>query len=406
MSSVGNVVELSYPDVILRQFDTEATEVKAEHKTDLLNLQQIFWIAFHSIDQQIDLFLTSNSQKDTAIPHKDSTTSTVPVVPNTPVPTRSRGLRGAASLPSSTKNIKASLSAYSTQNINATPTSRFLSPSLLYQTLSTAQLQAKASITSILPVTMKTSANTLLHIFGAWLFEACIWKYNECLNEFTSPPTHNDALISPSQIAMKVFDSQSQCLKKFEAGRAEAFSALCKIFCRQPCKTPIKPEYLSRFYASMIRGLSFQRYTCTGEVVTKIIEEGNDLLRIDLPVSSILLPHFLNMLETILPLDKPPFACNFTPSKSLESLRAKAINILSSMICFPLHFQHLPIIDLSRFVSQERLFHTDDIEIAPQGCHITYLSLRDRITKLLFDAIFKERDAINICTLLSLLQGQ
>ncbi|KAI6659313.1 Ral GTPase-activating protein subunit beta isoform X8 [Oopsacas minuta] len=399
LHTIGNVVELSYPDVILRQFDNEATELAEEHKPDLTNLPTIFWIALHSIDQQVDLFLSSTSPKEQVLFQKDSTAGQ-PVISITPAANRPKALRGAASLPSSTKNIKASsLSSQSTQNINATPTPRFLSPTLLSQTLSTAQLQAKASITCMLPVTMRTSANTLLHIFGAWLFEACVWKYNDCLAVFTSASTHVDVRITPSQIAMKVFESQSQCSKRFEAGRAEAFSALCKIFCRQPCKTTIRPEYLSRFYASMIRGLSFQPYICTGEVVSKILEEGSDLFRIDLQVSSILLPHFLGMLETILPLEKPPFACKLTP-KIIATLRGRAINILSSIICFPLHFQHLQITDLSRFVTQGKRYQN---EIDPQT-HMTYLSLRDRITKLVFDAILKENDAINICTLLSILQ--
>ena len=398
-------MELSYPDVILRQFDKDPPKIIDEFKSDLSNLPTIFWIALHSIDQQVDLFLSNLSPKESSLFQKDSTSGAPPVISTTPVGSRPKTLKVAASVPSSTKNLKASsLSAHSNQNINAAPTSRFLSPALLSQSLSTAQLQAKASITSILPIAMRTSANTLLHIFGAWLFEACVWKYNESLSIFNTNSYYDDSSTSPSQVAMKVFESQSQCSKKFETGRAEAFSALCKIFCRQPCRTSIKPEYLARFYASIIRGLSFQPYICTGEIVSKILEEGSDLLRIDLQVSSILLPHFLNMLETVLPLDKPPFACKLSP-KIISTIRARAINILSSMVCFPLHFQHLPISDLSRYVYQGVRSHTD-AESQVHGSHVTYLSLRDRITKLVFDAICKEQDTNNICNLLSILQGK
>ena len=396
-------MELSYPDVILRQFDKDPPKVIEEFKSDLTNLPTIFWIAFHSIDQQVDLFLSNLAPKESSLFQKDSTSGVPPVTSTTPVGNQPKTLKTAASLPLSSRNIKASsLSAHSSQNINATPTSRYLQPTLSSQSLSTAQLQAKVSLTSILPISMRTGANTLLHIFGAWLFEACVWKYNETLN--ISNTNHDYSSITPSQIAIKVFESQSQCLKRFEAGRAEAFSALCKIFCRQPCKTSIKPEYLARFYASMIRGLSFQPYTCTGEIVSKILEEGSDLLRIDLPVSSVLLPHFLSMLETILPLDKPPFACKLSP-KIIAVLRSRAINILSCMVCLPLHFQHLTITDLSRFVCQG-IKNQTDTEAQTHGTQITYLSLRDRITKLVFDAIFKEQDANNICNLLSILQGK
>ena len=401
---IGNVVELSYPDVILKQFlqsdPSHPIEPSEKHYHDISNLPTIFWIALHSVDQQVDLFLSNLINKDTTLSQKDSS-SGIPCAPATPIVGRIKTAKIAASVPSSTKNIKASsLSSQSIQNLNSTPVSRFLSPTLLAQSLSTAQIQAKASTTSMgqFPRPTKTSANTLLHIFGAWLFEACVWKYSESLNMNNFDQT-NEPELSPSQLALKVFYSQSQCSQRFEAGRAEAFSALCKIFNRQPCHTSIVSEYLARFYASIIRGLSFLPHICTGEIAIKIIEQGSDLLRIDLKVSSILLPHFLNMLEKILPLSRPRFTTKLT-QKEITTLRARAISILSSMICFPLHFQHMPISDLSRFVNERKQESGTD----QHDSHYTFFSLRDRINILVIDAIFSEQDARNICKLLCVLQ--
>ena len=43
----------------------------------------------------------------------------------------------------------------------------------------------------------------------------------------------------------------------YEAGRAEAFGALCSIFSSQPCGEPFLPIYLARFYHALAVGLQY-----------------------------------------------------------------------------------------------------------------------------------------------------
>ena len=53
--------------------------------------------------------------------------------------------------------------------------------------------------------------------------------------------------------------------QEFEQGRAEAFGALCRIFCSQRSGV-VLPVYLSRFYFSLAAGLIYDkvnnRFTC------------------------------------------------------------------------------------------------------------------------------------------------
>lgn len=44
-------------------------------------------------------------------------------------------------------------------------------------------------------------------------------------------------------------------LAQFEAGRAEAFGALCAVFSSQPCGEPFLPVYLGWFYHCLCLGL-------------------------------------------------------------------------------------------------------------------------------------------------------
>ena len=46
-------------------------------------------------------------------------------------------------------------------------------------------------------------------------------------------------------------------LESFEPGRAEAYGALCRIFCSHRSGQEIRPIYLSRFYLALATGLMF-----------------------------------------------------------------------------------------------------------------------------------------------------
>ena len=47
-------------------------------------------------------------------------------------------------------------------------------------------------------------------------------------------------------------------IMEYEAGRAEAFGALCSIFSSQQCGEPFLPIYLARFYHALAVGLKYK----------------------------------------------------------------------------------------------------------------------------------------------------
>ena len=57
----------------------------------------------------------------------------------------------------------------------------------------------------------------------------------------------------------------SKTIMEYEAGRAEAFGALCSIFSSQQCGEPFLPIYLARFYHALAVGLKYKEGVREGE---------------------------------------------------------------------------------------------------------------------------------------------
>lgn len=55
-----------------------------------------------------------------------------------------------------------------------------------------------------------------------------------------------------------VTSCDSKTIKEYEAGRAEAFGALCSIFSSQQCGEHFLPVYLARFYCALSVGLKYK----------------------------------------------------------------------------------------------------------------------------------------------------
>ena len=113
-------------------------------------------------------------------------------------------------------------------------------------------------------------------------------------------------------------------IKEYEAGRAEAFGALCSIFSSQQCGETFLPIYLARFYHALAVGLKYSEEVCVaqrnrerererenhfcsslqfslGQMLTKIILNSPGLLRKDLQGINVIVPSLLSALELILP---------------------------------------------------------------------------------------------------------
>ncbi|KAL9648269.1 hypothetical protein ABK040_013888 [Willaertia magna] len=154
------------------------------------------------------------------------------------------------------------------------------------------------------------NANSILDIFGPWYFESV----------FRDSPYYNQ-------------------------GRAVAFSALCKIFCRKG-GGPISKQYLSLFYKSIIQGLGDDDPI----VVIAILLGSKKIFSYEeLEGSHILIPHYMKVCDRILggatgPTTTPTNSTtkeaisNSGSQKYNNEVRNACITIVSSLICFSNHF--------------------------------------------------------------------
>lgn len=117
-------------------------------------------------------------------------------------------------------------------------------------------------------------------------------------------------------------------LTGYEAGRAEALGALCRIFAAKKTAEEVLPVYLARLYVSLNLGLQVgENRECTDVMAAILLNSGN-LFRIDLDGVLILLPAYTSALEAIFPA-----------ALARPDLRQACIQILLSVISLPLHFQ-------------------------------------------------------------------
>ncbi|KAH8275078.1 hypothetical protein KR018_007678 [Drosophila ironensis] len=244
----------------------------------------------------------------------------------------------------------------------------------------------------------RPKCNSILHVFHEWLFEAAhiggdTWRQNRKKQacEASKRPSsmimeHRKGSISLSQ-PNSLNDPQSLpptlTIDKYESGRAEAIGTLCKIFCAKKTGEEILPVYLARFYMALQQCLKITETRECDETLASILLHSSDLFRLDLDGINVLLPGFIAALEIVLPDKdlklKTQLAFNRT------DLRRSAINILLSIMVLPLHYQSLPIRDLTCETS-EKMF--------------TFIQLKSRLMNILMNALQVETDAQNTHMLL------
>ncbi|XP_046372123.1 ral GTPase-activating protein subunit beta-like isoform X1 [Haliotis rufescens] len=235
----------------------------------------------------------------------------------------------------------------------------------------------------------RPSCNSVLHLFGAWLFDASLagvklhaahatkHKNQRRTSSFIESK-HSSTSADPSDTSLTSDNT-------YEAGRAEACGALCRIFCAHKTREDILPVYYSRFYLIMYYGLQTEEGLISGQVLSNILFNSCDLLRVDLAGVQILVPYILNALELVLTKTQPDFKlCEQIP---YVELRKACVHLLLSMLCLPLHFKDLEIKDI--LSSPE----------TPDHC-LSFISLKTRIFDLLQKALFNETDSGNTQMLL------
>ncbi|XP_055878983.1 ral GTPase-activating protein subunit beta-like isoform X3 [Biomphalaria glabrata] len=234
----------------------------------------------------------------------------------------------------------------------------------------------------------RPKCNSILHLFDAWLFDASLAGVK--LHPSHAAPTKERRTSSfieskHSSLSMDLNTDPSQTRDvAYQAGRAEACGALCRIFCAHKTGEVILPEYYARFYLIMYYGLQTDEATISGEVLSNILFNSCSLLRVDLSGVQLLLPYILKAIELVLSKTAPDFKlCEQIP---YSELRKACIHLLISMLCLPLHFKDLEIKDILK---------KDDGQPP-----VTFISLRSRITELIRVALTNEADSQNTQMLL------
>uniref|UniRef100_A0A182KBS0 Ral GTPase-activating protein subunit alpha/beta N-terminal domain-containing protein n=1 Tax=Anopheles christyi TaxID=43041 RepID=A0A182KBS0_9DIPT len=201
--------------------------------------------------------------------------------------------------------------------------------------------------------------NSILHLFGEWLFDAAhiggdTWMQNtkkraaEAKRRPSSMIMDNrkGSLSQPPSLSEVNDVAPGLTIDKYESGKAEALGALCRIFCAKKTGEEILPVYLARFYMALHQGLKTNDNRECMESLASILYNSSDLFRIDLEGIQVLLPSFISALELILPeKDLRMRSTNVLINKT--ELRRAAINILLSLLALPLHYQTLPIRDIT-----------------------------------------------------------
>ncbi|CAG0914457.1 unnamed protein product [Notodromas monacha] len=233
----------------------------------------------------------------------------------------------------------------------------------------------------------RPKVNSILHLFGAWLFEAALVG-----SQFSALPSHQPRNDENSDLP------DSVTADKFERGRALALGTLCRIFSAKRTHEDIQPIYLSHFYVALNQGLASK--VLSSEVIASVLMNGQDLLRVDLDGVQVILPEIVAAVEAVLCSEKDPkfsseFSSNFLASKHkggvpVPELRRAAISILLSVLALPHHFLQLPV---------NRLFPFSGGRVI-QGRPVHFWELRPRLLNVLTHALQYESDALNTSMLL------
>ncbi|RIA84468.1 hypothetical protein C1645_832213 [Glomus cerebriforme] len=158
----------------------------------------------------------------------------------------------------------------------------------------TAQKDIESSFMSI------PDGNTILNMFGSWLFQAC---------------------------SINRTDSGAK------QGRAEAYGILCRIFCLPQRREKFLRNYVTQFYRALIEGLR------TDSCLPVILMNTTSLFATELEGVRMIVPDFVVGIKMILPKLAPGFETDIP----LDDLRLAAIRVTSTIMCLPNHFEKVSL---------------------------------------------------------------
>uniref|UniRef100_A0A8C5DL33 Ral GTPase-activating protein subunit beta n=1 Tax=Gouania willdenowi TaxID=441366 RepID=A0A8C5DL33_GOUWI len=247
-----------------------------------------------------------------------------------------------------------------------------------------------------LPAPARPKVNSILNLFGQWLFDAALvhCKLHSGLSRdpsMTAIATQvglelrrkGSQMSTDSMVSNPLFDA-NEFPESYEAGRAEACGTLCRIFCSKKTGEDILPVYLSRFYMVLIQGLQISDFICR-PVLASIILNSSSLFCTDLKGINVVVPYFIAALETIVPdRELSKFKMYVNPT----DLRRASINILLAMLPLPHHFGNIKseVLLEGKFNEENGLPHDQPV---------SFLSLKLRLVNVLIGALQTETDPTN-----------
>ncbi|KAK0149861.1 Ral GTPase-activating protein subunit beta [Merluccius polli] len=398
---LSNPVDLSNPAIVSTTPKFQEQFLSSSgipHEVVLLpclkQLPQIFFRAMRGVSRLVDAFLgISRPRADSAPPTPVNrlSMSPPPSVNNT-TPPHSRKQRHTAVTKTTSKS--------SSTGSGSQPTKASQQQQQQQQQSSSPTLLSSPNQTSWesrpLPAPARPKVNSILNLFGQWLFDAALvhCKLHSGLSRdpsMTAIATQvglelrrkGSQLSTDSMVSNPMFDA-NEFPESYEAGRAEACGTLCRIFCSKKTGEEILPVYLSRFYMVLIQGLQISDFICR-PVLASIILNSSSLFCSDLKGINVVVPYFIAALETILPdRELSKFKLYVNPT----DLRRASINILLAMLPLPHHFGNI-----KSEVLLEGKFSEEDG--SPHDQPVSFLALRLRLVNVLIGALQTETDPTN-----------
>ncbi|XP_023264035.1 ral GTPase-activating protein subunit beta-like isoform X1 [Seriola lalandi dorsalis] len=213
------------------------------------------------------------------------------------------------------------------------------------------------------PSPLRCDVDSLLHLFGCWLFDAALINRDSA--------GHCDVTVMS---------------ERWAAGRAEACGTICRIITCKKTAEDILPVYLSRFYMVLLQGLQVCEGACF-PVLASILLNSTCLFCCDLRGVNMLLPSFISALESVL-LDRE--LLRFKSFVSPVDLRRASILILLSLLPLSLQFG-----SVQSEVLLDRQFGGNDVTAG------SFLSLKPRLIGVLIGALQTESNASNTQVILA-----
>ncbi|XP_072384831.1 ral GTPase-activating protein subunit beta isoform X2 [Diabrotica undecimpunctata] len=401
LNTIGNPVSLTKPKVISQtekflQFaiSTDGVADPCQHPC-LQSLPLIFLKAIKGIAGQVDAFLgvAQHIWWDIVVTGAgtDKIKEAPPPITHSPTPPTQRRLAKSFSVTPSSVNKgipKTSLIGLTTSRSSAVPPLVNSGPS------STSSISSLTSFSSEPKTPLapgRAKCNTILHLFGEWLFEAAFIGC-ELSQKNTGEPKRPNSFIMDGKSSMNFSQPGSMTdsselpsgltIDKYESGRAEALGTLCRIMCAKKTGEEILPVYLARFYLALLHGLKVPSNRECGECMAAILINSANLFHLDLDGVRILMPAFISALEVVLPEKDLRLSNNINKIE----LRKSSIQLLLSMLVLPLHFQSVIIKELINTGSNEK--------------PVTFLQLKPKLMNLLMNALQIESDPQNTHMLL------